>query len=226
LPSIQLVITDRMSLLSPLSSNGRSIPLKVRTCKDTDLESGFAQKNQIFKYPTGTVDPLPLPTTENDKEKFVNKISTSGVLSCIPPRSCRACDGWWISTDNQDWTAETCRLRIIMLSTHIWIRFPSQGLDDQKLEKNFRWEKDYIFWSTNCNLLIPGPNNYGRFQASKHCYTSGYGISKQLPTAQKRTSSTSKYEISSLFHFLRVTFALLDPDPADQNQCGSGSAAL
>ncbi len=27
LPSIQFVITDRMSLLSPLSSNGRSIPL-------------------------------------------------------------------------------------------------------------------------------------------------------------------------------------------------------
>jgi hypothetical protein len=32
---------------------------------------------------------------------------------------------------------------------------------------------------------------------------------------QKRTSSTSKHEISLL--------ALLDPDPADQNQCGSGS---
>ncbi len=27
MPSIQFVITDRMSLLSPLSSNGRSIPL-------------------------------------------------------------------------------------------------------------------------------------------------------------------------------------------------------
>jgi hypothetical protein len=40
---------------------------------------------------------------------------------------------------------------------------------------------------------------------------------------QKRTSSTSKLEISLLFSFFVVIFTLLDPDPdpADQNQCGS-----
>jgi hypothetical protein len=40
------------------------------------------------------------------------------------------------------------------------------------------------------------------------------------------TSRNSKYEISSFFLFLWVFFALLDlvPDPADQNQCGSGSS--
>jgi hypothetical protein len=37
---------------------------------------------------------------------------------------------------------------------------------------------------------------------------------------QKRTSGTSKLEISSLFW---VVFALLDLDPADQIECGSGS---
>ena len=48
---------------------------------------------------------------------------------------------------------------------------------------------------------------------------------------QKRTSSTSKLEFSSLFW---VILALLDPDPdpyadpdpADRNECGSGSATL
>jgi hypothetical protein len=38
---------------------------------------------------------------------------------------------------------------------------------------------------------------------------------------QERTPSTSKHEISSLFSTFAGHFALLDPDPADQNQCGS-----
>jgi hypothetical protein len=40
---------------------------------------------------------------------------------------------------------------------------------------------------------------------------------------QKRTSSTSKHEISRFFLFLGIVFAILDPnpDPAHQNQCES-----
>jgi hypothetical protein len=45
---------------------------------------------------------------------------------------------------------------------------------------------------------------------------------------QKRTPSTSKHEISSLFSILVGLFYPLrsDPDPAEQSQCGSGSATL
>jgi hypothetical protein len=35
---------------------------------------------------------------------------------------------------------------------------------------------------------------------------------------QKRTFSTSKHKFLDFFQFLWVTFAILDPDPADQNQ--------
>ncbi len=40
---------------------------------------------------------------------------------------------------------------------------------------------------------------------------------------QNRTSRTPNHEIFSLFKFFGVILALLDldPDPADQNQCGS-----
>jgi hypothetical protein len=43
---------------------------------------------------------------------------------------------------------------------------------------------------------------------------------------QKRTSSTFKLEISLFFIFLWDVFALIDPDPAKQNQCGSASEKL
>jgi hypothetical protein len=50
-------------------------------------------------------------------------------------------------------------------------------------------------------------------------------------SSQKRTLINSKYEISSLFSFLWVIFALLDPEPDPATQinadpCGSGSATL
>ncbi len=48
---------------------------------------------------------------------------------------------------------------------------------------------------------------------------------KTKPLALRREhpgSSTLKQYISSLFSFLVVIFALLDPDPIDQSQCGSG----
>jgi hypothetical protein len=44
-----------------------------------------------------------------------------------------------------------------------------------------------------------------------------YNLPGQVPeeafSPQKRTSSTSKHEISTFFLLLRVIFALLDPDP-------------
>jgi hypothetical protein len=44
---------------------------------------------------------------------------------------------------------------------------------------------------------------------------------------QKRTSSTSKHEISSLFFYIcGPPGPDLDPDPSGQNQCGSGSKTL
>jgi hypothetical protein len=45
---------------------------------------------------------------------------------------------------------------------------------------------------------------------------------------QKRTSSSSKHEISELFLIFWVIFSLLGPvsDPADQNQCRPGSRTL
>ncbi len=48
-------------------------------------------------------------------------------------------------------------------------------------------------------------------------------------SSQKRTSSTSKHEISLLFLFFGVIFALLDSDPAthiNSDPCGSESKTL
>jgi hypothetical protein len=46
---------------------------------------------------------------------------------------------------------------------------------------------------------------------------------------QRRTSFTAKHEIYSHFLFLRLIFAILDPDPVDlinADPCGTGSTAL
>jgi hypothetical protein len=50
---------------------------------------------------------------------------------------------------------------------------------------------------------------------------------------QKKTSSTSKFELSSLLWVIwpfwiriRIRITNADPDPADQNECGSGSATI
>jgi hypothetical protein len=37
---------------------------------------------------------------------------------------------------------------------------------------------------------------------------------------QKRTISTLKHKFLPFSYFLSVIFSLLDPDPADQKQCG------
>jgi hypothetical protein len=72
--------------------------------------------------------------------------------------------------------------------------------------------------------------NWKKFTAEKNCLNQKLQFtyplasikdvqaSGELFIPQKRTSSTSKLEISS---FLLFILALLDPDPADQNECGS-----
>ncbi len=72
----------------------------------------------------------------------------------------------------------------------------SRGFYDQKLEKMYSWI--FFFFFRSKGLRKGRPVN--------------------MRSLQKITSSTS--EISSL---LRLTFTLLDtdPDPADQNECGS-----
>jgi hypothetical protein len=78
-----------------------------------------------------------------------------------------------------------------------------------KFWKNYSWKRNSCFLIKNCNLLIPRPP---------------YRTSKP----QKRISSTSKLEMFTLFSIFWVIVALLDPDPdpADQNQYGSGSETL
>ncbi len=79
-------------------------------------------------------------------------------------------------------------------------------------------------------------------QKLQFTYNLKLGLHKGRPSyikvfsPQKRTSSTSKHEISSLFLFdgvfflscirIRIPSADSDPDSADQNQCVSGSARL
>ncbi len=68
----------------------------------------------------------------------------------------------------------------------IWIRI--QGTDEQKLKKNNSWIF-FIFLINKCSFLIPRtPKRTSKLQ--------------ETHSAQKRTSSTSKHEISQLFSFL------------------------
>ncbi len=82
------------------------------------------------------------------------------------------------------------------------------------IEKNVQLKK--FFWIKNCHFTYPNVS-------IKDVQATGKDISPN-----KRTSNTSKQEILHCSLFLWVIFALLDPhlDPADQNQCGSGSETL
>ncbi len=82
------------------------------------------------------------------------------------------------------------------------------------------------------------PKNWKKLTAENNYFFKIYltlSLHKERPCyrkrrePQKRTSSTSNHEISSLFPILVVNcmiFAILDTDPADQNQCGSGPETL
>jgi hypothetical protein len=81
---------------------------------------------------------------------------------------------------------------------------------DQDLQSWAAERKSYYFlYIKTCNLLS--------LASMKDVKAIG-----KASIRQKKQSSTSKHEISSLFSFfVWVTFTLLYPDPADQNQCGS-----
>jgi hypothetical protein len=81
------------------------------------------------------------------------------------------------------------------------------------LEK-FTTDKKNYFFDQKLQFTYP--------QASlKDFHTTGKAVSPL-----KKISITSKHEIPQLFLSLLVLLTLLDPDPADQNQCGPGSATL
>jgi hypothetical protein len=81
-----------------------------------------------------------------------------------------------------------------------------QGFDDQKFENNFSWEKNLHLFGQKIAICLSLGLHKGR-------------PSYRTFSTQKRKSSTSKHEISSLFfYFSGVIFALLDLDPADRNQ--------
>jgi hypothetical protein len=70
------------------------------------------------------------------------------------------------------------------------------------MEKNLQLKKFNYFWIKNCNLTIPRLlKRISKLQKKP----SGF-------SPQKRTSSTSKHEISEFILFLWVIFAHLDPD--------------
>jgi hypothetical protein len=73
------------------------------------------------------------------------------------------------------------------------------------------YSRDFFLIIKNYNLPIPRPP----LRTSKL---------QKKPFSQKRTSSTSKHEISYFFLLLWVIFSLLDPDP--DSGYGSGSTDL
>jgi hypothetical protein len=84
------------------------------------------------------------------------------------------------------------------------------GFHDLNLRK-FVAKKIYGFLIKNCNLLIPGP-------------LKGRSSHRRSLQPSKENIQQSKLEIFFPFSyfFVVVIFVLLDPDPAEQNQCGSG----
>ncbi len=89
----------------------------------------------------------------------------------------------------------------------IWIRI--QGFDDQNCKKNLQLKQNLIFFEIkNCNLLIPRSHTKV-FQAPGEAFSS-----------QKRTSGTSKHDISYVFYFCGTFWS------TDLIESGSGSETL
>jgi hypothetical protein len=94
----------------------------------------------------------------------------------------------------------------------LWIRIPDPdpGFDDLNLKKIYSWKFNFYFIIKNCNLPTPrAPYRTPKLQ--------------EKPSALKREHPAFQtIKILYFFIFLRVIFALLDPDP--QFECGSGSS--
>ncbi len=109
-----------------------------------------------------------------------------------------------------------------LLSIRIRMHFRSMRIqihcfDEQHLSNFYSWTENLYFFIKNCNHLSVGlPKNV---QATVKAFS-----------PRKRTSSTSKHtgnmKLLYFLLFLWVIFALLDPDPADKNQCRSWSTTL
>jgi hypothetical protein len=99
----------------------------------------------------------------------------------------------------------------IQIRIRIQIQSGSRGFDDQKLKKIYSWKKLHWSYIKNYNLPIPRPHK-GRPR---------YKRSLQL---SKRTSSTSKHEISSIFFYFCGSF--LPSWIRIQLGSGSGSETL
>jgi hypothetical protein len=76
---------------------------------------------------------------------------------------------------------------------------PDSGALMTKIAKNLQLEKIKNFLDQNLHLPIPRPP------------IQDVQVTKEAFSSQKRTSSTSKHEISTFLTFW-VNFALLDPD--------------
>jgi hypothetical protein len=90
----------------------------------------------------------------------------------------------------------------------MWIQI--QGFDDTKLDNFTALQNRTTGLIKNCYLCIPRPS--GRISGTV-----------EASSPQKRTSSFSKQENVLTFPFLWVIFALLDPEPANQNQYNTDS---
>ncbi len=77
-----------------------------------------------------------------------------------------------------------------------------QGFDEQKLEKIYSWKRNLIFfWS----------------KITTYASIQDVQTAEEAFIPQKRTSSSSKHEISKFFIFFGPFFALLDPDPDSES---------
>jgi hypothetical protein len=75
-------------------------------------------------------------------------------------------------------------------------------------------DPDSIFWGSKNTIYLSLGLHTG-LQATEEPFSS-----------QKRTSSTSKHENSQFFLLFWAIFALLDPDPDQDSEYGSGSTEL
>ncbi len=80
-----------------------------------------------------------------------------------------------------------------------------QNFDDQKIVNFYSCKKLLFLWFKNCNFCIPVLHE-----------------GKNASALKREHTAFLKHDISSLFLFFwgLYMYALLDPDPADQNQCG------
>jgi hypothetical protein len=98
----------------------------------------------------------------------------------------------------------------------------------------FYLKKNVIF--SSCNFFQIFGHTNPRYGSGSGSVTNEYGYEtlvsrkgrpsykkKKSFSSQKRTSSTSKHEISLFFLLLRVIFPLLDLDPDPDSEYGSGS---